>query len=100
MTFEPETRPGVSNLVLLHCLAADKLPEEAVQEADGLTTAQYKREVSAALVCALRPLRERAALLLRRPALLRDVLRVGAVRARRRADEVHADVCARVGLPH
>lgn len=100
VTFEPETRAGVSNLVMLHCLAADKLPEEVVQEAEGLTTAQYKREVAAALERALRPVRERAAGLLRRPALLRDVLRVGGARARLRADEVYADVRARVGLPH
>lgn len=42
VTFDPAARPGVSNLVTLHCLATDRLPEEAVEEADGLTTAQYK----------------------------------------------------------
>lgn len=42
MTFDPERRPGVANLIRLHCLAADKTPEEVVEESDGLTTAQYK----------------------------------------------------------
>lgn len=42
VTYDPEQRPGVANLVRLHCLAADKVPEEVVEESDGLTTAQYK----------------------------------------------------------
>lgn len=93
-----DTRPGVSNLIMLHCLAADKLVEEAVEEADGLTTAQYKRVVSDALCEALGGLRARAAELRRRPRLLQDVLRHGAARARVRADAVYADVADRLGL--
>lgn len=98
VTFDRERRPGVSNLITIHCLAADKLPEEAVEEADGLNTGQYKRVVAAALSAALGPVRERAARLRRRPALLRDVLRHGAARARARADLVYDGVAARVGL--
>ncbi|XP_041986265.1 tryptophan--tRNA ligase, mitochondrial isoform X2 [Aricia agestis] len=102
--FNPEvsycesSRPGVSNLVALHCLAAGLVPEEAVLQAEGLTTAQYKREVAAALVEHLRPVRERALQLLRRPALLRDVLRSGATRARARADVLHHDLMLRLRL--
>ncbi|XP_045495436.1 tryptophan--tRNA ligase, mitochondrial isoform X3 [Colias croceus] len=98
VTFDPENRPGVSNLITLHCLAADKLPEEVVEESEGLTTAQYKRVVAAALCGALGPVRARAAELRARPALLCDALQHGAARARARADEVYADVAARVGL--
>lgn len=100
VTFDPETRPGVSNLIMLHCLAADMLPEEAVQEAEGLSTAQYKRVVATALCAALGPLRERARRLRQRPALLRDVLRHGAAVARARADRVYEDVCSRLRLAH
>lgn len=98
VSFDPETRPGVSNLVTIHCLADDKLPEEAVLEAEGLTTAQYKRVVAAALQRALAPVRERAAGLRARPQLLRDVLRHGAARARERADQVYGRAAALVGL--
>lgn len=98
VTFDPETRPGVSNLVTLHCLAADMLPEEVVEEADGLTTAQYKSVVAEALCAALGPMRDRARSLRARPALLRDVLRHGAATARARADTVYAEVAARLGL--
>lgn len=98
MSYEPEARPGVANLVRIHCLAEDKTPEEAVEEADGLTTAQYKAVVAAALARALRPVRERAERLLARPAILRDVLRHGAAEARRRADETYAHVARLAGL--
>ncbi|XP_072947687.1 tryptophan--tRNA ligase, mitochondrial [Epargyreus clarus] len=98
ITFDPETRPGVSNLVTLHCLAEDKLPEEVVEEADGMSTVQYKRVVADALCAALAPVRARAAELLARPALLRDALRHGAARARPRADRVFRDVARLTGL--
>lgn len=98
VSFDPETRPGVSNLVTIHCLAEDKLPEEAVLEAEGLSTAQYKRVVAGALQRALAPVRARAADLRARPAHLLDVLRHGAARARPRADRVYERVAALVGL--
>lgn len=98
MTYDPEARPGVSNLVTLHCLASDKTPEEVVEEVDGLTSAQYKRVVAAALCEAVAPVRERAARLRARPGLLRDVLRHGAARARVRADLVHEHVAALLGV--
>lgn len=98
VTFDPEARPGVSNLVALHCLASDALPEEAVEEAAGLTTAQYKRVVSTALSAHLRGVRERARELLAQPAHLRAVLAHGAARARTRADETWARVVAQAGL--
>ncbi|CAH0694388.1 unnamed protein product [Spodoptera exigua] len=98
VTFDPETRPGVSNLVSIHCLAEDKLPEEVVQEAEGLSTAQYKRVVAGALQRALAPVRERAAELRARPAFLHDVLRHGAARARLRADQVYERAAALAGL--
>lgn len=98
VTYEPEARPGVSNLVAMHCLAADKLPEEAVEEAEGLTTAQYKRVVAEALCAHLAPLRARYAWFRAREPLLRDVLRHGAARARLRADESYARAAALAGL--
>ncbi|XP_050680883.1 tryptophan--tRNA ligase, mitochondrial isoform X2 [Leptidea sinapis] len=98
VTYDPTRRPGVSNLVRLHCLAAGLLHEEAVLEAQGLTTAQYKSVVASALSSALAPLRARASDLRARPRLLRDVLRHGAARARRRADAVYADVSNALAL--
>ncbi|CAH0583999.1 unnamed protein product [Chrysodeixis includens] len=97
VTYEPSTRPGVSNLVAIHCLAEDKLPEEVVEEADGLSTAQYKRVVAAALQRALGPVRERARELRARPDLLRD--RAGARCGSARASCGAARATARRAAP-
>ncbi|XP_048487615.1 tryptophan--tRNA ligase, mitochondrial [Plutella xylostella] len=98
VTYSPDARPGVSNLVRLHCLAADMLPEEAVAECDHLTTADYKKVVAAALCEELAPVRERAAQLRARPAFVREVLRDGAARARRIADDTWEEVASAAGL--
>ncbi|RVE51363.1 hypothetical protein evm_003918 [Chilo suppressalis] len=97
VTYEPESRPGVSNLVRLHCLAADILPEEAVEEADGLNTAQYKALVARALVRHLAPIRERARRLLADPRLIHAALQHGAARARARADTTHERLARLMG---
>ncbi|XP_063623193.1 tryptophan--tRNA ligase, mitochondrial [Cydia splendana] len=98
VTFDPENRLGVSNLVQLHCLSTGMTTNEAVEAAKGLTTAQYKGVVADALAKELRPVRARYLELRERPRLVRDILDRGAEKARRRADETYADVAARVGL--
>lgn len=40
VTFEPETRPGVSNLVMIHSLITGKTTDDIVEEAKGLDTAK------------------------------------------------------------
>jgi len=40
VTYEPEKRPGVSNLIDIHSLFTGKTPEEICKEAAGLNTAQ------------------------------------------------------------
>lgn len=98
VTFEPERRAGVANLVRLHCLARGLRPAQAVQAAAGLTSAQYKAEVARALCECVAPVRARLAELRARPQEVREVLRQGAERARRRADEVYERVAELTGL--
>ncbi|XP_065079430.1 tryptophan--tRNA ligase, mitochondrial isoform X2 [Ochlerotatus camptorhynchus] len=59
VTFEPETRPGVANLITIHSLASGKTPQQICQEAKGLNTGQYKQHVADALVEHLNPIRVR-----------------------------------------
>ncbi|KAL4702311.1 hypothetical protein ACJJTC_018441 [Scirpophaga incertulas] len=98
VTFDPERRAGVSNLVTLHCLAAELTPEEAVEEAGGLSTAQYKERVAAALIARLAPIRERALRLEREPRALQAVLAAGAAAAGARADRTYLDAARRMGV--
>lgn len=41
IAYEPETRPGVSNLVAIHSAVTNKSPEELCQEAANLDTEKY-----------------------------------------------------------
>lgn len=40
VTYEPDNRPGVSNLINIHSLFTGKTPEEICKEAIGLNTGQ------------------------------------------------------------
>lgn len=40
VTYEPEERPGVTNLINIHSLLTGKTPEEICKEAIGLNTGQ------------------------------------------------------------
>ena len=40
VTYDPEKRPGVSNLILMHSSLTGKSPEEICKEAEGLETAE------------------------------------------------------------
>ncbi|KAG7240377.1 hypothetical protein INR49_026948 [Caranx melampygus] len=58
VTFDPETRPGVSNLVTLHSAMAMISVEEAVSQAQGMDTGAYKKLVAEAVIQRLTPIRE------------------------------------------
>lgn len=98
VSYDPETRPGVSNLVSLHCLSVGATPEEAVEEADGMTTDGYKQLVADRVISAVSVVREKAERALRDPVALRAVLRAGARRAAAIADETQREVASHTGL--
>jgi tryptophanyl-tRNA synthetase len=85
ITFEPERRPEVSNLVLLAALCRDQAPEAVAQEVGDGGASALKALVTEAVNARLAPLRARRAELVRDPAHLRAVLLEGNERARARA---------------
>lgn len=98
VTFHPETRPGVSNLVTIHAGVAQISVEEAVSQARGLDTGAYKKLVSDAVVQRLAPIREEIQRLRKDPGHLEAVLALGTRRARELAAPVLREVRQRVGL--
>ncbi|KAM9319615.1 tryptophan--tRNA ligase, mitochondrial [Gastrophryne carolinensis] len=98
VTYDPEGRPGVSNLVAIHAAVSGSAPEDIVRESRGLDTARYKMTVADAVIRRLAPIREEAARLAADPAHLRAVLDRGALRAREVAVPVYDAVCKMVGL--
>lgn len=98
VTYDPQARPGVSNLVTIHAAVAKISVEEAVSQAAGLDTGAYKKLVSEAVIQRLRPIREEVLRLRRDPAHLEAVLALGTRRARQLAAPVLREVQQRVGL--
>uniref|UniRef100_G3MQF1 tryptophan--tRNA ligase n=1 Tax=Amblyomma maculatum TaxID=34609 RepID=G3MQF1_AMBMU len=93
VTYEPEPRPAVANLVILHSLLTGLSPEEVCREAEGLDTGKFKLAIADAAVAFLAPIQERMQEYLLDRARLWHILEEGSRRARKIAirtmEEVH-----------
>ena len=95
--WDVENKPGLSNLLAILSSLTDTAPEELAERYD-----QYgalKADTAAALIEALRPIRERHAELSRDPAAADEILRTGAEKAKAIASATMARVRAAIGLP-
>ncbi len=92
ITYEPDQRPEVSNLVLLAALCLERSPDDVASEVGGAGSARLKRLLTDALNERLRPLRQRRRELAADPAYLRSVLTTGTNRARDIAEATLCDV--------
>ncbi len=98
IVFDPERKPGVSNLLtILSALSGSELPV-LVEKFVGAGYGDLKKEVEAAYLSFVEPFRERVQGWLADPATLDDVLADGARRARARASVRLADVYDKVGF--
>ena len=77
ITYEPERRPEVSNLVLLAALCQDLSPEAVAAEIGDAGAAALKRVLAESVNERFRSIRERRSELLREPGYLRRVLHDG-----------------------
>ncbi|KAG9471159.1 hypothetical protein GDO78_015564 [Eleutherodactylus coqui] len=98
VTYDPEKRPGVSNMVAIHSAVTGLSPEEVVKQSRGLETAQYKHVVAEAVITKLTPIREEVHRLRGDKGFLREVLTRGTHRARELAAPVYDKVCRIIGL--
>ncbi|KAF7651186.1 hypothetical protein LDENG_00114420, partial [Lucifuga dentata] len=98
VTFDPESRPGVSNLVVIHAAVAAVGVEAAVSQARGMDTGAYKKLVADAVIQRLTPIREEIQRLRSDQAHLQAVLARGARRAQDLAAPVLKEVWQRVGF--
>jgi len=85
ITYDPENRPEVSNLLLLTALTTGRSPEEIAAEIGDGGAGQLKRMLTESLNEYLRPLRARRRELEKNPDYIRQVLREGIRAAREEA---------------
>ena len=101
-TYDPESRPGVSNLldILFHADGAKQYADqhEIARDLQGLGIGAVKERVVNAVEAMLRPIRERFLEIESNQKLLDDVASEGAEKARRNAARTITTVKAAIGL--
>jgi tryptophanyl-tRNA synthetase len=94
VTYDPEQRPEVSNLVLLTALCEGVDPGQIAEQIGGRGAAELKRRATEAVNERLSALRERRSELMRDRGYLRTVLRDGSAAARGIAQSTLNEVAA------
>jgi tryptophanyl-tRNA synthetase len=98
VVFDPEGKPGVSNLLTIHSALSGRPVGELEEHFAGSGYGDLKKEVAEVVTGALEPIRKRTQELLDDPAELERILAGGAARAREVASRTVADVYDRVGF--
>jgi tryptophanyl-tRNA synthetase len=96
--FDPENKPGVSNLIQIYAVCAGKSFAEIEAEFAGKGYGDFKKTVGEAVVETLRPIREEATRLLNDKAYLERIYKDGAERAAAAAGRTVSKVYKKVGF--
>ncbi|ODM94449.1 Sphingomyelin phosphodiesterase [Orchesella cincta] len=98
VTYDPEKRPGVSNLIMIHSLCSGQSAEDICKSVQEIDTGKYKSVVAEAVVEHLKPIRTKMIELMQDPAYLLDVLKIGTEKAIGLSEPIWNDVCYKVGI--
>lgn len=85
VTYQPEERPGVSNLVSIYSALSGRSTDEVVEDFTGKETLELKDSLTGVIVSYLKPIQERIIELEEDEGHIEQVLADGARRARERA---------------
>ncbi|CAL1681676.1 unnamed protein product [Lasius platythorax] len=96
VTYQPEKRPGVTNLINIHSLFTGKTPDEICKEAVELNTGQYKLVLADIVIEKLSPIRADILRLTKEPAYLDEILKKGTERATELATNCSEEVMNKV----
>lgn len=98
VTYDPDGRPGVANLIMIHSLCTGQTPEDICKSVTHLDTGKYKFVVAEAVVEYLKPIRSQMIELMKEPAYLLDVLKLGTEKALSISTPIWEDACFKVGI--
>jgi tryptophanyl-tRNA synthetase len=93
-----EDKPGITNLIDIMSVADDKTPEAVEARFDGAGYGQFKEGVGEAVVALLAPIQERYRALRADEAKLRELLAIGADKAREATEPTLAAMYERMGF--
>ncbi|XP_050585681.1 tryptophan--tRNA ligase, mitochondrial isoform X1 [Bombus affinis] len=98
VTYEPETRPGVANLITIHSMLSGKSPNQICSEVEELDTGKYKLVVTDLVIEKLTPIREKFSRLIKEPVYLQEILKSGTERATDIASHCWCEVQNKIGF--
>ena len=96
--YDPENKPGISNLLTIYCAATGKTMDEAEADFEGRGYGIFKPAVGEAVVELLRPIQAEATRLMADKAYLESVYTQGAQRAQALANRTLRKVYKKVGF--
>lgn len=97
ITYDPQDRPGISNLIELHSAFTGLTPEEICDQSLHLDTLAYKNVVADILIEHLKPIREKIVQLKTDPSYLIKRLDAGSERAKQIAGPTYESVRQMIG---
>lgn len=98
IVFDPENKPGVSNLLTIYSSLTDRPIDDIVADYEGRMYGHLKVDLAEIVVATLTPVRERTEELLEDRAQLQVILDQGAAKASAIAEETLRDVYDKVGF--
>jgi tryptophanyl-tRNA synthetase len=98
MRYDPEAKPGLSNLIAIHASLTGSSAEQVAKDFSGQGYGQLKAAVAEAVIDFAVPFAARTAELLDDPAELDRILAYGAAKAREVAGPTVAEVYSKVGF--
>jgi len=85
--YDPENRPGISNLVLIYSLIHSADPKEAIKDLKGLNYSTFKQKLADNLNDYLAPIREKRKEVIVKPNYIKEVLEAGRQKVLPKAEE-------------
>ena len=96
--YDPENKPGVSNLLSIYSCFSGKTIEQAEAEFDGKGYGDFKTKVAEAVIEGVAPIQEEQQRIVKDKAYLEEVLKDGAYRASKLAYKTLDKVYRKVGF--
>lgn len=96
--YNPETKPGISNLIEIYSVVTGKTREEVEKEFEGQGYGTFKEAVGKAVVEKLKPVQSKYKELIENPEYLEAIYRKGDEKAAKIANSTIAEVKEKVGL--
>ncbi|HVZ11200.1 MAG TPA: tryptophan--tRNA ligase [Candidatus Paceibacterota bacterium] len=87
VSYDPASRPEISNLVMIYALIHGREPKEAATDFAGMNYAAFKTKVAADLNAYLAPIREKRQELESKPHYVKEILAMGRDKTLKKAEE-------------